>query len=211
MTVRWLLCFLPVCALAQPFSAGIKIGAPVTDAFKIATGRSTFIGENKRFVVGPTVELRLPFGLGIEADALYRRYEYSYTASATAPVTGDLASARTTAGSWEFPVLLKLRGGLPLLKPFAVGGLSFRKLGGVTQTLSCFGGNCGRTFSDIAHDKNIGLVLGAGIQISALVVKISPEIRYTRWGFAHFDATGSFGSSLKSNLNQADVLIGITF
>lgn len=209
--MRWLLYFAPVCALAQPFSAGIKIGAPVTDAFNIASGRSTFLGENKRIVIGPTVEIRLPFGFGIEADALYRRYEYNYTAGTTLPVTGDLASAKTTAGSWEFPILVKVRGGLPLLKPFGVGGLSFRTLSGVKQTLSCFGGNCGRSFSDVAHDKNIGLVLGAGLQINALVLKISPEIRYTRWGFAHFDATGSFGSALKSNLNQADVLIGITF
>jgi hypothetical protein len=40
------------------------------------------------------------------------------------------------------------------------------------------------------------------------VIKISPEVRFTRWSDQHFlDPAGL----LKSNLNQAEFLVGISF
>ena len=210
--MKFLLFLLPAVALAQPFGFGIKVGAPVTDAFDVVTGRATFSPDTKRFVVGPTAELRLPFGFGIEVDALYRRYEYNYNSGITVPGAGDLVTAKTTASSWEFPILAKYRAGFPLIKPYVVGGLAFNHLTDISQTLSCFGGaTCSRSFSDVAHNSNIGLVLGGGIQVNVLLLKISPEIRYTRWGVANFDVSGGFGSALKSNQNQADFLVGFTF
>jgi hypothetical protein len=50
--------------------------------------------------------------------------------------------------------------------------------------------------------------VGAGIEIRALIVKLSPEIRYTRWGSEAFAGPRDLFSS---NQNQADFLIGITF
>jgi opacity protein-like surface antigen len=198
-------------AWAQPFSFGLKVGAPVTDAFDVVTGKSFFSPDTKRFTIGPTAELRLPFGFGIEVDALYKRLEYNYNSGISLPATGDLLSAGRTANSWEFPILAKYRSAIPVVKPYVVGGLSFNHLSGVSQTLSCLGGTCSRAFPDIAHNSNIGVVLGAGLQVNVLLLKISPEIRYTRWGFANFDVTGGFGSALKSNQNQADLLVGFTF
>ena len=203
------LCFA-MCAFAQPFSFGLKIGAPVTDAFNVATGGSAFNASTKRFTVGPTVELKLPFGFGIEVDALYKRLEYSYV-SGLSLASGDLTSANRTANSWEFPILAKYRLPIPIVKPYGVGGLSFNRLSGLTQTLSCVGGGCSHAFSDVAHNSNVGVVFGAGLQINVLLLKISPEIRFTRWGFANFGVTGASGSALKSNQNQADLLIGFTF
>jgi len=41
-----------------------------------------------------------------------------------------------------------------------------------------------------------------------LVLHISPEIRYTRWGSSHFNIPN--GSAI-SNQNQAEFLVGFTF
>ena len=48
---------------------------------------------------------------------------------------------------------------------------------------------------------------GAGLDIKALILHISPEIRYTRWTAQYFNLSGV----LDSNQNQAEVLVGITF
>ncbi len=174
--MRWFLIFLPVIAVAQPISVGVKIGAPVTDAFDVVSGRANFLGDTKRLLIGPTVELRLPFGFGVEVDALYRRFEYNFN-SAGFGLPGEILTAQTKSGSWEFPLLAKYRTPFPLVKPYGVGGLTFNHLTGVKQTLTCLGGTCSRSFDDVAHDTNVGLVLGAGIQVNALLLKISPEIR----------------------------------
>ncbi len=175
--MKWLFLLLPISAFAQPFSAGFKLGAPVTDAFHDS---SRFLGDNKRFIFGPTAEVRLPFGFGIEVDALYRRYQYS--------TLGGLGVNPFKSGAWEFPVLAKIRGGLPLVKPYAVGGLVFHRL----STNS----------SEVLHRNNVGVAVGGGLQVNVLMLKISPEIRYTRW---------TVSSLPNFNQNQADVLVGFTF
>jgi hypothetical protein len=51
-------------------------------------------------------------------------------------------------------------------------------------------------------------VLGAGLDVKALLIHIAPEIRFTRWGARHFiDPNGLFNSKQ----NQAEFLVGITF
>jgi hypothetical protein len=46
------------------------------------------------------------------------------------------------------------------------------------------------------------------VEVKALVIHIAPEIRFTRWNDQHFlDPAGL----IKSNLNQAEFLVGITF
>jgi hypothetical protein len=53
-----------------------------------------------------------------------------------------------------------------------------------------------------------GFVLGAGLDVHALLIHVAPEIRYTRWGAQHFLAPNG---GLNSNQNQAEFLVGITF
>jgi hypothetical protein len=50
-----------------------------------------------------------------------------------------------------------------------------------------------------------GLVLVGGVRINALVVKISPEMRYTRW------ASEGTQPGFRANQDQVEVLVGITF
>src|ERR1019366_7085076 len=64
------------------------------------------------YIVGPTVEARLPLGLAIEVDALYRHLNYTSTFD-TCILCGSLAGSsgmtKATAGDWEFPLVVKYR------------------------------------------------------------------------------------------------------
>jgi len=174
-----------ISALAQPFTAGLKLGVPMTDLLSAAGSQQlNFNANTSRYIVGATGELRLPFGLGVELDALYRHFS-------SAPVTGN---------AWEFPLLAKYRFPTRIVRPFADAGVAWDTLQGLTQSLS--------NPSQLRHNSVRGYVIGAGVEIHALVIHLVPEIRYTRWGAQHFlDINGG----LSSNQNQAEFLVGITF
>src|SRR4051794_39492614 len=106
-----LLLFSAMSVFAQPFSAGIKAGVPLTD-FLHATqnGLSTFDVSTQRYIVGGQAELRLPMGLGVEFDALYRHLQLS-------GISGLFAGVNGSGGNWEFPLLLKYRFHAPIARP----------------------------------------------------------------------------------------------
>ncbi|HEV2444695.1 MAG TPA: hypothetical protein VGS58_02180, partial [Candidatus Sulfopaludibacter sp.] len=61
----------------QHITIGVKSGIPLTDAFSDQTthGVDTIahsFSASKDFVIGPVIELGLPLGFAVEADALYR-------------------------------------------------------------------------------------------------------------------------------------------
>ncbi len=78
LTLILLACsFTTAFAAEHIFSFGIKGGVPLTDAFTDTTTRGVDVithtfSNTKNYVIGPTVELSLPFGFAVEADALYR-------------------------------------------------------------------------------------------------------------------------------------------
>jgi hypothetical protein len=53
-----------------------------------------------------------------------------------------------------------------------------------------------------------GFVMGAGVDIHAAVIHLSPEVRYTHWGSPHFEDPAGL---VTSNQSQAEFLLGITF
>jgi hypothetical protein len=63
----------------------------------------------------------------------------------------------------------------------------------------------------------MGFVVGAGVDIHAAFLHISPEIRFTRWNSTQISdvcslcAQTSGSGLLQSNLNQAEFLVGFTF
>jgi hypothetical protein len=62
--------------------------------------------------------------------------------------------------------------------------------------------------SELKKNTTMGFVVGGGVDIHAIFLHISPEIRFTRWNSAQIsDAAGL----LHSNLNQAEFLVGFTF
>ena len=185
MFAKTVLPFLVVAGFvsAQPFSAGLKIGVPVTDAFTIlqVPTLATFTGESHHYTVGPYVELKLPARMAVEVDALYRSYDFSS------------AGVGTSASSWEFPVLVKHRFPVPVVKPYFDAGVSFSRLSDIN-------------LASLNHRSNYGVVVGGGVEFNLFLIKVSPEIRYTGWAFRNFD-----GSQVQSKRNQLAVLVGFGF
>jgi hypothetical protein len=171
-------------AAAQPFIAGVKIGAPLTDALSVQSPNPLdYVASTGRFVVGPYVEVRLPAGFAVEVDALYR--SFSYTSLQTS----------ASASDWEFPLLAKRKFLKGPVRPYVEGGLVLSHLSVSDVT-------------ELNHRSNYGIALGAGLEIHALVLHISPELRYE--GFVLQDFSSSAGI-LHSNRNQLLAMVGISF
>jgi opacity protein-like surface antigen len=206
MRLVYLLLLYSAAAFAQPFSFGIKGGLPMTD-FVDAASNQNFKSSayTNRYIIGPTAELRLPFGLGVEFDILYRHFGYSSTGIIAGP-TSTVIATDTTGSAWEFPLLAKYRLKGKVFRPFIDAGVSWDKLSGLTQTVR----NVASTgnISELSNDTSRGFVTGAGIDVKVLLIHFSPEVRYTHWGSAHFiDPAGL----ISSKQNQAEFLLGITF
>jgi opacity protein-like surface antigen len=213
MRIFSLLLLAALPAAAQHFTGGIKAGVPLTDFVDTAqSGQFTYFTHTDRYIVGVTGELRLPFGLGVELDALYRHVNFTGTGSLTGLATTTIT---TTSNAWEFPLLLKYRFPAPIARPFIDGGVAWDTLQGLKQSVSStiLGGSSTATASTtgnlgVNQTTTTGFVLGAGLDVHALFIHVQPEIRYTRWGAQHFlDPNGGFSS----NRNQAEFLVGITF
>jgi opacity protein-like surface antigen len=189
-------------AWGQLFSAGIKAGVPLTDFFTTVQSQSfSFHPNTSRYIIGPTAELHLPFGIGVEVDALYRHM--SYTSSGI--FQSGAQAANFDSGNWEFPVLLKYRFPAKIVRPYLDAGIAWDTLTGVSQSLEQSVSN--GTPTVVHKNSTAGFVLGGGVDLH-FVIHIMPEIRYTRWGSTQIiDSTGL----LKSNQNQAEFILGLTF
>ncbi len=168
---------------AQPVSFGVKLGTPLRDAFEDTGGKFSFSRGTGRYIIGPTIEIRLPFtGLGVEADALYRRYD----------IGGQVSQ-------WEFPILVKYRfnSGF-LIHPFVDGGPTFNHVSDAANVL------------DVLHSGSAGVAVGGGLEVKALLIRVSPEVRYTYWRNQNISLSYK-NSGLASNQNQIEFLVGITF
>src|ERR1017187_10711873 len=62
-----------ISVFAQPFSAGIKGGVPFTDFLNAAgNGVFNYTAPTQRYIIGGVAEGRLPLGLRVEFQALFR-------------------------------------------------------------------------------------------------------------------------------------------
>lgn len=188
---------LPALGWAQHLSIGVTGGIGLTDAFM----NQTFLGANgsthpysaaKDYLVGPAVEVRLPFRLAVEFDALYRPLHLTETAfDLFNPGFNRLSQG--TIGSWEFPLLGKYRLRSRFIRPFLEAGPSFRHAG---TNPSLLGG--------LSVLSTHGFTGGGGGEIHLWKVGIAPEIRYTRWAADTYPVPFS-------NSNQAELLVGLWF
>ena len=162
----------------------MKIGVPATDAYEVfpfPNPGTIFTAQQPRYTVGPYVELRLPARMSIELDALYRNYDF-------VPPGGAVS-----ASSWEFPVVVKHKFPVPLVKPYFGAGVSFSRLSDVPNL-------------SVDHNSNYGIVAEGGVEFNLLLLKVSPEIRYTGWVFRNFNS-----DLLQTKRNQLAVLVGFGF
>ena len=207
-----ILALTTISAFAQPFTAGLKAGIPLTD-FLNATANGTFqySSPTQRYIIGGEAEVRLPLGFGIEFDALYRRLSYSGSGFASGVPASILTTSDTTGSNWEFPLLLKYRFHFPVVRPFLDAGVAWDTLTGLEQSVSMSDGSTTSTTSspaELKRNSTMGFVLGGGVDIHALFLHISPEIRFTRWNSTQLSGVADL---LHSNLNQAEFLVGVTF
>ena len=212
MKPLFLLLFGAVSACAQLFSFGVRAGVPLDNFLNAAQSQHfAFNATTNRYIVGPTAELHLPFGFGVEFDILYRHFDYNGSGTLASVVT----SSGTTGSAWEFPLLAKYR--IPRMKivhPYVDAGVAWDKLSGLTQAVTSTVGSTRTTTTTTSNPVELnttatrGFVMGAGLSVKVLRLSISPEIRFTRWGAQHFIDPGGL---LHSNLNQGEFLVGITF
>jgi opacity protein-like surface antigen len=217
-------------ALGQPFSFGVKGGVPPTD-FLSATdsGGLGYFTTTNRYIVGPEAELRLPFGFGVEFDALYRHLSYTNFRTGV----DVLVNSSTTSGAWEFPLLAKYHFPTKIVRPYVAAGIAWDRLSGLTQTITQTVIPTGVTSTSRTSnpaelgDKTVtGFVAGFGVDLHLLFLDISPEIRYTRWGSQHFGTPvfavigpgvglvpvpSALPGTIQSNQSQTEFLVGFTF
>jgi hypothetical protein len=201
-------------ALAQIFSLGAKVGTPLGDAF-INTSGSGLTSGARRYLVGATAEVHLPLRLSIELDAIYKETGFSTYFESSG--IGRF-SYRVTANQWEFPLLAKYE--IPAsrhLRPFVDAGPVLRHLTGIADSYTYLeyfpvysSGSISTNNSPyLQHRNSPGFVIGGGLMVKLLHIRISPELRYTRWGSNAFNLLSAGAPT--SNPNQEDFLVGVTF
>jgi Outer membrane protein beta-barrel domain len=208
-----LLFLAAAAAFSQPFSFGVKGGMPLSDFVDAARAQNINASTTtNRYIVGVTAEARLPFGLGVEVDVLYRHFRYS-ASNGIGNLTSNLTNIDTTSGAWEFPILAKYRFNGKIVHPFVDAGVAWDKLSGLTQTVTSVVASVTKSTTtsspaELSNGTTRGYVVGAGVDVKALVIHITPEVRFTRWGAKHFlDPIGL----INSKQNQAEFLVGFTF
>ncbi len=182
------------------FAVGLATGAPFTDVVSATTQNNfSFISKSTNFTIGPSFQINLPLNLRIEADALYRPYSFLATSAVPAPFATSIKPFQVSGDEWRFPVLVQYRFSAPIVKPFVEAGLSFDHLANVSEAAAVITAGAGR----LIHQTNAGIVLGGGVDVKIPFVRLSAELRYTHQSTAYFQGI--------SNLNQAEVLVGVHF
>jgi Outer membrane protein beta-barrel domain len=191
-------------ALGGPLSFGVKGGVPFTDAFHTATsGNLSYVTDNNFWTVGPELDINFPFGLGIETGVMYRRVSFE----SSRQLASTLVHAATHADTWEFPLLLKVKLSPGPIRPYVSGGPTFRGVSNIKQVVTFFDSEPTPAPNQLEFRNrfNVGFTISGGVQ---LLGHISPEIRYTRWGWNKFRDTSGL---LETNPDQLSFLVGITF
>src|SRR5579863_2854819 len=193
------LCALPAGAQSI-FSIGVIGGAPFTDAVAATNQNNlSFVSKSTNFTIGPSFQVNLPLSLRLEVDALYRPYSFTATSTVSNPFATAIVPVHVSGNEWTFPILAQYRFKFPVVKPFVEAGVSFDHLGNVSALADTFTGGPGT----LLRQSNTGVVLGGGVDVRIPFIRLSGELRYTHQGSSYFQAV--------SNLNQAEILVGVHF
>lgn len=228
-------------------SPGVIVGTPLTDtlissSFSSGSGTSTsfnrFHSETKRLLIGPSLTLELPRGLGLEFDALYQRIDYdSASGSATAGSFSNQSFAQTTANRWQFPFLLQYRRGIGKSNAFVEAGPAISTITGsntIGSSTSVSPPSAPSTSSYTNSSPAVttaGITMGGGVAIPLAKHHLRAEVRFSHWfanGTAYpaaLELSGSFSfvavpntgpllpltSGFAEHTNEASFLLGFSF
>jgi len=149
---------------------------PVSSPFVISSGP-------RKLAIGPAVELKLPWHVGVEANALYRPISVQ---SQFVNASGTSARQTYSFVTWEFPVLAKYSVHVGVSDVFVGAGPSFRLPQGLPWV------------------SPYGIATGTGVTFPFHRVKITPSFRYTHWAPDRaFSTGGPIG-------NQTAVFVGFS-
>lgn len=183
----------------QWLSGGAKGGLGHNPADAWARGETR---ESFRHTIGVFVEVRLPFGLAVEADALRRPATHIYVSGSPGLAFRE---GRAEGTAWEYPVLFKARIGPWKWKPFVVAGPAFLKFDTLSGSQSCSGPACGVGLGPVSVDfpgrTERGFSMGGGMERRWGPVRLSVEGRHSR--FASGAGIARSGQTL--------VLLGVGF
>ena len=171
---------LPALA-AQTVSIGITVGGQMTNDFGQSWSLST-----PRLLLGPTVRVQTTSGFGFETDLLHKDIEFEYSVGRPGLAYG---SYRMSANVWQLPLLLNYERRFGKLTPFVYGGWTVRWTTGAMRA----GQYCIQLPSIVCTpftetglsegDRQItnGPAAGGGVGFGAGMLRLSPEVRFTRW------------------------------
>jgi hypothetical protein len=193
----------PLPGRAQSVSFGLTAGLPIN---QLATAVDGQVSNTGRITFGPSFRVHLPHRFGIDVDLLYKQFDFGFAADA----------ARITLHRLELPLEFRYDFRDSPAHPFVHGGMSFNRVITMGGASNCgdFGGGTGfyciggKPAGQLRHEHTYGPVLGAGVDFGWRAIRLSPEIRLTRWVDRNF---GTADSPLRSNLTQVEVLLALTF
>ena len=163
--------FLLLAALhAQALTLGAKGGVLIYQASDtsevgiLRVGRGPSTTNVRRYTLGPSIEIGLPFRFRIEADVLYRRFSRTESFESIGRID------RLSGNDWQFPLLLKFQDSRGRLKPFVSAGAVLRHVWGMQGITESFFNRpvIPPTVSryPVSAEKNIqaGLVFACGVR-----------------------------------------------
>jgi len=182
---------LSIAASGQPMSVGIIGGSSLTQDFQNRSFGNPavlfYYSTPLRWIAGGMVEVRLPKHLSVEVDGLY--HDLALTIEGLGRPLDPLHVV-----TWEVPLLAKYRVSLPrfsppMVKPFIEAGPSFRAAYNLNGALP----------------SRHGFAVGAGVEVHAWKLRITPQVRYVRWA--------RDGSHIipRTVPDQAQLLVSISF
>ncbi len=170
----------------------------------LAAADAGMVATTGRYTFGPALQVGLLRGLNLEADLLYKQIAFGLVSN----------PARLKVHRMELPLLLRYSfHGLPF-HPFMQAGMSFNRVITVSGSNTCAesaagkGFYCveGQTVAQLRHRHTHGYVWGSGVDFGWGALRLEPQLRITRWVDRNF---GTRDSSLRSNLTQIELLLGL--
>lgn len=176
---------------------------------------NTYSDDSHRYIVGPSVEVRLPRGFAVEADALYQRVGTNFTSASILSGTNLVSSypyatsnvSRAVGNVWQFPLTGKYYfNRSSKFQPFVGLGPELRTIGWRTDSSAVIVSGPSTTpitssSSSESRSNSVGAVAVAGMRFQKGRLKLSPQFRFTRWSRQQ--------GSLRTN--EAGLMLGIHF
>lgn len=167
-----------------------------------------------KIAFGPSLEVRLFKGFSLCGEFLYHRLDYTKTSQVTVDGNVTAITEATRATLWDAPVMVRWRGLAEtgfLSHLYLSGGGAIRNVSHINtsnQTTDPGGATSSNNIPAVPSARNLpGLVAGVGMRfVDDFGVKLSPELRFTRWLGSTFDS-----DSTRSRRDELVIGIALTF